>query len=195
VLDAKVTGDLDAWARAASRAAIEATRELVGGITSEVYNAAKSAWPVRPKEMVADHPRGYSRSRLGDSVRLEGDGTTVGRIANDANYAYMIKSRRVEVPAGSQYEAAWGRKMLSLLEQQQRIQASGGIYTRSQSGKSALTTKRYRANQRKIRQHAARARDAKHVWTLLVREPMERKSANLREQLAAAVVKAVEGVG
>ena len=195
MLDAKVNGDLDAWARAASRAALEATRQTIADITGDVYTRARSLWPVRPPEMQANHPRGYSKSRLDESVRLEGDGTTVGKVKNDADYAYLIKSRRVEVPPGSQYEAAWGRKMLALLEQQQRIQQSGGIYTKTQSGKSALTTKRYRTNQRKIRQHAARAKDAKHVWTLLVREPMERESAGLRDKLTEAIAKAVEGVG
>lgn len=194
MIDAKVTGDLDAWARAAAGAIDGAVRAEISAVTESVYAEAKRLWPIRQPDRPANHPRGYSRSRLSENVRGGADGEVIGRLANDAGYAYQIKSRRVEAPEGSQYTAAWGGKMLALLEEQERIVQSGRIFTARQSGKGAIYSKAYKRNQRRIREQAARAKDAKHVWTLLVREPTERKSEGLRERLRAAILAAVERV-
>lgn len=66
MLDAKVNGDLDAWARAAAKAAMEATRAEIARVTDGVYAQARALWPVRRPEMHANHPRGYSKSRLSE---------------------------------------------------------------------------------------------------------------------------------
>lgn len=193
MFNAKITGDLEAWGKQAGEAAYQAVRAEIKQTTDGVYATAKALWPVRRPEQYASHPRGYSKSRLAESLRQDGD-DVVGKIANDAGYAYQIKSRRVETPAGSQYEAAYGRRLLALLEQQQRIVSSGRIFRQTQRGEQSVLSASYRKNQRAIRRQAARAKDAKHVWTLLVKEPLERASADLRERMIAAIVSAVERV-
>ena len=100
MMDVKVNGDLEAWADAAVRAAVGATETSVGLTIREVYTDAKQRWPVRPANRSADHPRGYSKARLAQSVTADADGAT-GRIANDSGYTFFIRSKRVDLPSGS----------------------------------------------------------------------------------------------
>jgi len=143
VLDARVTGDLDAWARAAAKAASDEIEAQVGSRTRRVYTEARAAWPVRRADRPAPHPRGFSRSRLGSEVLDDGDAIR-GRIANDSGYAYFIRSKRFDVPDGNTTPAG---------------------------------------------------RDGKrHVWSALVRGPMDRAASDLVAKLRAAIVAAVERV-
>lgn len=144
MFDAKITGDLEAWGRQAARAAEDAVLGVVGGVTRDVYTTARSLWPVRQPGRSADHPRGYSRSRLMQDAKVDG-AEVIGKIADDAKYAYMIRSKRVDVPDGS-----------------------AGVPV-GKDGK-------------------------RHVWSLLVREPLTRKSAGIRDRMIAAIVHAVETV-
>ena len=144
MFDAKIHGDLEAWGRQAARAAEEAVLGVVGGVTRDVYTTARSLWPVRPPGRSADHPRGYSRSRLTQDARVDG-AEVVGKIADDAKYAYMIRSKRVELPSDSAIKV---------------VNPGGRI----------------------------------HVWTALVREPMERRAQGIRDRMIAAIVSAVERV-
>lgn len=101
MFDAKIHGDLEAWGRQAAQAAESAVLGVVGGVTRDVYTTARLLWPVRPANRSADHPRGYSRSRLQQEAKIDG-ADVVGKVSDDAKYAYMIRSKRFELPDGSQ---------------------------------------------------------------------------------------------
>lgn len=100
MLDVKVTGDLEAWAREAAKAATRATEESVGATTREVHADAKARWPVRRPDRPANHPRGYSRDRLAQTVGMDENGV-FGKVSNDSGYAYFVRSSRFELPPGS----------------------------------------------------------------------------------------------